>query len=132
MASRFLKINLYFQTKQIPSMWRAVCARFRYLFTETWWFSITCDSNFMLTSFSQQSEHDNFLRFVLGLTNCTTHCSYHCNTFVAQFIKAIRTWHLSHLPPIYKKGSFKLKSVYNILYLNKTVIKQNLKRVALV
>ena len=51
------------QAKLILCRWRAVCTRPIYVFTATFWFAITSDSDFMQTSFSLQSELGKFLKF---------------------------------------------------------------------
>ena len=44
-----------FVPTQLPSAWRAVCTKPQCIFTVPYWYTITNDSSFMLTSFSQQS-----------------------------------------------------------------------------
>ena len=45
------KNNLIFLRKPTSETWRAVCARFKYIFTATCWFAITSDSYFIFSSF---------------------------------------------------------------------------------
>lgn len=92
---------LLLQGMKIFRVWRAVCTRLRYKFTVACWSTITSDSNFMWASFSPQSELRKLLEICSSLNTIASFCSFHCSTFVAQFIRAMRTWRYPHLPLAY-------------------------------
>lgn len=95
------QINVFFWVQFTFRVWRAVCTRLRYKFTVACWSTITSDSNFMWASFSPQSELRKLLEICSSLNTIASFCSFHCSTFVAQFIRAMRTWRYPHLPLAY-------------------------------
>ena len=72
------------------------------IFTVTCWFTITCDSYFMISSCRNQSDIDIF-KDLLRLSIFASFCYIERITCVAQSIRVMRTWRNPHLPSIYHR-----------------------------
>ena len=89
-------------------VWRAVCTRPGNVFTATFWFAITSDSDFKEASFSLLSELGPALVRFASSRDFASHCTGHCSAILAQGVREILTWHHPLLPPRYR-GSFSRK-----------------------
>ena len=63
-------LGYHFRVLPIPMAWRAVCTTPGNVFTVTFWFTITSDSNFMESSCRLQSE----LRLTLEISSISRYC----------------------------------------------------------
>ena len=93
--------------------WRAVCTRLKTQFTVTFWFTITSNSNFIFSSFREQSELKLILKISIYSHICFLLVYNYCNMCVAQFIKTILTWLCSQ----FHKSTF-IVIYFNYLYIN--------------
>ena len=103
------------QVLQTPMAWRAVCTTPGNVFTPTFWFGITSNSNFMRSSYRPQSGlrsafrdwlHVTMLQLVVPtivarLYHVAARCTDHCSTPVALDVRGMMIWRHPHLPPAY-------------------------------
>ena len=65
-----LRLGYWLRVLPTPMVWRAVCTRPGNVFTATFWFAITSNSDFMQASCSLQSELGQFLEFRSTSLSC--------------------------------------------------------------